>query len=158
MNNQPSRTYTKIALALCLSALAIVSCTKKEAVEKAQESSPAASASEIILGHFASLTGDTASFGLSTRKGVDLAAKIFNAAGGLNGKTVKVITYDDQSKAEEASMMVTKLITEDKVHAVLGEVASKLSIVAADVAQRSKTPMISPSSTNPAVTEKGEIG
>jgi branched-chain amino acid transport system substrate-binding protein len=152
------RTFSKVALGLCVAALAIVSCTKKEEANKpAETSAPAASnANEFVLGHYASLTGDTASFGQSTQKGVDLAAKLYNAAGGFNGKQVKVITLDDQSKPEEASIVVTKLITENNVQALIGEVASKLSIVAADVAMRYKTPMVSPSSTNPAVTAKGD--
>jgi branched-chain amino acid transport system substrate-binding protein len=153
------KLFSKIALGVCFSALTIVSCTKKEEAQKAADPSTAAAPAatdKVVLGHFASLTGDTASFGISTKKGVDLAAKIYNAAGGYNGKPVEVITYDDQSKPEEASTMVTKLITQDNVNALLGEVASKLSIVAADVAMRHKTPMVSPSSTNPKVTEKGE--
>lgn len=150
---------SKVALGLCLSALAIVSCTKKEEATKSETpaaTAPAPAGNEIVLGHYASLTGDTASFGKSTQKGVDLAAKIFNEAGGLNGKKVRVITLDDQSKPEEASIVATKLITENNVQALIGEVASKLSIVAADVAMRNKTPMVSPSSTNPAVTQKGD--
>lgn len=144
---------SKVALFACLSALVIASCTKKE--EATQTSSTPAS-DVIRVGHYASLTGEIASFGTSTKKGVDLAAKQFNAAGGLNGKKIEVITYDDQGKQEEAVSTVTKLITQDNVVAVLGEVASSLSIVAADVAMRHKTPMISPSSTNPDVTKKGE--
>lgn len=152
------KMFSKLALGVCLSALAIVSCTKKEEAQQsgASSSAPAPATDKVVLGHFASLTGDTASFGISTKKGVDLAAKLYNANGGYNGKPVEVVTYDDQSKPEEASTMVTKLITQDNVNAVLGEVASKLSIVAADVAMRHKTPMVSPSSTNPKVTEKGE--
>ncbi|HEY8279524.1 MAG TPA: ABC transporter substrate-binding protein [Bdellovibrionota bacterium] len=151
------RVFSKIALGICLSALAIVSCTKKEEATKTEGAATSAPASDkIILGHFASLTGDTASFGVGTRKGVDLAMKLLNAAGGINGKQVEVITYDDQSKPEEASTMITKLITQDNVLAVLGEVSSKLSIVAADVAMRYKTPMVSSASTNPAVTQKGD--
>lgn len=154
------KLFSKLALGVCLSALAIVSCTKKEEAQQntgaATSAAPAPATDKVVLGHFASLTGDTASFGISTKKGVDLAAKLYNANGGYNGKPVEVVTYDDQSKPEEASTMVTKLITQDNVNAVLGEVASKLSIVAADVAMRHKTPMVSPSSTNPKVTEKGE--
>jgi len=153
------KLFSKIALGVSLSALAIVSCTKKE--EAAQNASdaqvaPTMATDKVVLGHYASLTGDTASFGISTRKGVDLAMKLLNAAGGFQGKPVEVITYDDQSKPEEASTMITKLITQDNVSAVLGEVSSKLSMVAGEVAMRYKTPMISPSSTNPKVTEKGE--
>jgi branched-chain amino acid transport system substrate-binding protein len=153
------KLFSKIALGVCVSALAIASCTKKDQAQQATDAAttaPAPASDKVVLGHFASLTGDTASFGISTKKGVDLAMKLLNAAGGFNGKPVEVITYDDQSKPEEASSMVTKLITQDNVSAVLGEVASKLSIVAADVAMRHKTPMISPSSTNPKVTEKGD--
>ena len=63
---------------------------------------------------------------------------------------------DDQGKAEEANVVVTKLITKDKVVAVLGEVASSNSLAAAPVAQQNGIPMISPSSTNPEVTKKGD--
>jgi len=155
------KLFSKIALGLSLSALTIVSCTKKEEAAQNAPAAPQAAApvmatDKVVLGHYASLTGDTASFGISTREGVDLAAKLLNAAGGFNGKPVEVITYDDQSKPEEASTMITKLITQDNVSAVIGEVSSKLSIVAGEVAQRNKTPMISPSSTNPKVTEKGD--
>lgn len=124
--------------------LGLSSCTKKEASD------------EIVIGHFASLTGNIANFGQSERKGTDLALKQINAAGGINGKKVKIVTYDDQGKPEEVQTAVTKLITQDNVLAIIGEVASSLSLVAADVAMRNKTPMISPSSTNPAVTQKGE--
>lgn len=145
--------FSKMALLVSFLALSIVSCTKKE--EANQSGSPAVG-DKIRIGHFAALTGEVATFGQSTKKGVDLAQEQFNAAGGLNGKMVEVITYDDQSKPEEVSAVVTKLITQDNVLALLGEVASRLSLVAADKAMQFKTPMLSPSSTNPDVTKKGE--
>jgi branched-chain amino acid transport system substrate-binding protein len=67
-----------------------------------------------------------------------------------------VITEDDQSKAEEAANAVTKLISQNQVVAVLGEVASSSSLAAAPICQANKVPMITPSSTNPAVTQKGD--
>lgn len=137
------------ALAFCFAALGIASCTKKQ-------DGATVVGDTIRLGHYAALTGEIANFGQSTKKGVDLAMEQLNAKGGFKGKKVEVITYDDQGKPEEAASTITKLITQDNVVAVLGEVASSLSIVAADVAQRFKTPMLSPSSTNPAVTKKGE--
>ncbi len=152
MNN---RVFSKVGLFVCFAALAIVSCTKKN--EEGSTSSNGAVVGDVIkIGHFAALTGEVATFGQSTKKGVDLAMEQFNAAGGLNGKKVEVITYDDQSKPEEVSAVVTKLITQDNVIAIIGEVASRLSLVAADKAMQFKTPMLSPSSTNPAVTLKGE--
>lgn len=144
--------FSKLALVISVSALSIVSCTKKDEASQ----TAAANANQIVIGHYASLTGETATFGQSSKNGVDLAQEQFNAAGGLNGKQVKVITYDTQSKPEEASSVVTKLITQDNVLALIGEVASRLSLVAGDKAMQFKTPMISHASTNPDVTKKGE--
>src|SRR5262249_46888418 len=74
----------------------------------------------------------------------------------LLGKKVRVIVEDDQTKPEEAQTVVTKLINKDRVVAVLGEVASSRSLAAAPVAQQIGIPMISPSSTNPKVTQVGD--
>jgi branched-chain amino acid transport system substrate-binding protein len=79
-----------------------------------------------------------------------------NKAGGLLGKKVRIIVEDDQGKPEEAQTVVTKLITKDQVTAVLGEVASSRTMAAAPVAQQNGIPLISPSSTNPKVTEIGD--
>ncbi len=79
-----------------------------------------------------------------------------NAAGGLFGKKLRVYTEDDQSKPEEAKTAVLKLIKQNQVVAVLGEVASSRSLAAAPECQRSGVPMISPASTNPKVTEVGD--
>jgi branched-chain amino acid transport system substrate-binding protein len=113
-------------------------------------------ASEIVIGEFASLTGATASFGQSSHKGTQLAIDEVNAAGGLLGKKVRLVTEDDQSKAGEAATVVRKLISRDKIVALLGEVASSRSLEAAPICQQNKVPMISPSSTNPKVTEVGD--
>jgi branched-chain amino acid transport system substrate-binding protein len=112
--------------------------------------------SEILIGEYGSLTGGQATFGISTRNGIDIAVDEINKAGGLLGKTVRVIVEDDQGLAAEAQTVVTKLITKDKVVALLGEVASSNSIAAAPVAQQNGIPMITPSSTNPEVTRKGD--
>jgi branched-chain amino acid transport system substrate-binding protein len=118
--------------------------------------SPDQTANEILIGEYGSLTGTTATFGISTKNGIDMAVEQVNKAGGVLGKQVRVIVEDDQGKPEEAQTVVTKLITRDQVVAVLGEVASSRSMAAAPVAQQSKIPMISPSSTNPKVTETGD--
>jgi len=74
----------------------------------------------------------------------------------LLGKQVRVMVEDDQGKPEEAQTVVTKLITKDQVIAVLGEVASSRTMAAAPVAQQNGIPLISPSSTNPKVTQTGD--
>ena len=112
---------------------------------------------EIVVGHYASMTGSEATYGVSTDNGIKLAIKERNAAGGVNGKSVKLITYDEQGKAQEVVTVVTRLIQQDQVTAVLGEVASSRSLAGAPVCQRLGTPMVTPSSTNPDVTAVGDM-
>jgi branched-chain amino acid transport system substrate-binding protein len=114
------------------------------------------STDEIVVGEFASLTGGTATFGRSSDRGVELAVGEINASGGVLGKKLRVVVEDDQSKPEEARTAVLKLLKQDQVVAVLGEVASSRSLAAAPECQRAGVPMISPASTNPKVTEVGD--
>ncbi|HEX8410114.1 MAG TPA: ABC transporter substrate-binding protein [Thermoanaerobaculia bacterium] len=111
---------------------------------------------EIVVGEYGSLTGAEATFGQSTHNGIMLAMDEINGAGGVNGRKIRVITEDDQSKAEEAANAVTKLISQNNVIAVLGEVASSNSLAAAPICQQNKVPMITPSSTNERVTQVGD--
>jgi branched-chain amino acid transport system substrate-binding protein len=119
-------------------------------------SSTGSNSSEIVIGEYGSLTGTAATFGTSSRNGIEMAIDEVNTAGGVLGKKVRVIVEDDQTKPEEAQTVVTKLISKDRVVAVLGEVASSRSLAAAPVAQQNSIPMISPSSTNPKVTQVGD--
>jgi branched-chain amino acid transport system substrate-binding protein len=112
---------------------------------------------EILIGHYGSLTGSQATFGISTDNGIKMAIEELNAAGGINGRKVKLVTYDDKGEAREASTAVTRLVTKDGVVAVIGEVASGLSLAAAPICQEGGVPMISPSSTNPKVTKVGDM-
>ena len=112
--------------------------------------------SEIVIGHYASMTGSTAHFGQDTDRGVRLAIEEANAAGGVLGKKLKLVTLDTRGDSAEAANAVNRLIDVEKVSAVLGEVASSLSLAGGRVAQRRKIPMISPTSTNPKVTEVGD--
>src|SRR5687767_1512676 len=111
---------------------------------------------DILVGFYGSLTGDGASFGQSSREGAELAVDELNAAGGVLSRQLRLLVEDDQSKPEEASNAVTKLITQDKVVAVLGEVASRRTLAAAPVAQKYKIPLITPASTNERVTQVGD--
>ena len=111
---------------------------------------------EIVVGEYGSLTGTTATFGISTKNGIELYVDNLNAAGGIGGTKLRVIVEDDQSRPEEAATAVSKLIDQDGVIAVLGEVASSRSMAAGPACQQAGVPMISPSSTNPKVTEIGD--
>ena len=117
---------------------------------------PGRSSKEIVIGEYGSLTGNTATFGQSTKNGSEMAFEEINKGGGLLGKPVRLIVEDDQSKPEEAATAVTKLINQNAVQAVLGEVASSRSLAAAPICQGAKVPMVTPSSTNPKVTQVGD--
>lgn len=111
----------------------------------------------IRVGVYGDLTGQTSSFGQSTKNGIELAFEEINKAGGVNGKKLEMIPEDTQGQPAIAKTVVSKLVNQDKVVAVLGEVASSNSLAAAPVAQEAKIPMITPSSTNPKVTEVGDF-
>jgi branched-chain amino acid transport system substrate-binding protein len=108
------------------------------------------------IGEYGSLTGDKATFGTSTHHGIEMALDEANAAGGVGGLPIAVIVEDNQGRPDEAATAVNKLIVQDRVIAVLGEVASSNSLAAAPICQEAKVPMITPASTNPAVTEVGD--
>ncbi|MEY2879082.1 MAG: hypothetical protein RLZZ15_1462, partial [Verrucomicrobiota bacterium] len=110
----------------------------------------------IKVGHYGSLTGKDAAFGVATRKGVLLAVEEINAKGGVLGRPLEYLVEDIQSKAGESATVVKKLISRDKVAVVIGANASANSLEAAPICQNAKIPMMAISSTNPAVTEKGD--
>ena len=114
---------------------------------------------ELVIGVYGSLTGGDATFGESTKMGVELAVKqlVDAKAGKIGGLPVRTVVEDDQGKAEEAATVVQKLINQDQVITVIGEVASSRSLAAAPICQAAGVPMITPSSTNPKVTEVGEF-
>ncbi len=133
----------RITVLVLATSLVILACGKKEDVIK--------------IGEFGSLTGLTATFGINTDRGIKMAVEKINQQGGVLGKKVVVIVEDDQGKPEEAATAVKKLVNQDKVIAVLGEVASSRSLAGAPICQESQVPMISPSSTNPKVTQVGDF-
>jgi branched-chain amino acid transport system substrate-binding protein len=143
---------TWLVLSTAMLSLVLIGCPPK--TENA--GGPADAGGEIVVGEYGSLTGSEATFGQSTHEAVMLAVDEINAGGGINGRKLRVITEDDQSKAEEAANAVTKLISQNNVVAVLGEVASSNSLAAAPICQSNKVPMITPSSTNERVTQVGD--
>jgi len=110
---------------------------------------------EIRLGEYGAMTGTESVFGTDTHKGIWMAVEEANRKRGIRKKTIKIISYDTEGKAEKAISAVTELINHDHVHVILGEVASSLSLAAAPVAQSYQVPMISPASTHPKVTQLG---
>ncbi|HEU4478533.1 MAG TPA: ABC transporter substrate-binding protein [Pyrinomonadaceae bacterium] len=112
--------------------------------------------STIKIGYFGDLSGPTFNFGQSAKHGVLLAAAQINQAGGINGRQIDVVIEDDQGSPERAAMVANKLVHQDNVVALIAGGASGSSLAAGPNAQAAKIPMISPSSTNPAVTQIGD--
>ncbi|NTX05186.1 ABC transporter substrate-binding protein [Myxococcus sp. CA040A] len=110
----------------------------------------------ILIGEVGSLTGSEATFGVSARNGIELALNEANAAGGVRGRPLAVRVYDSQGRPEEGAQAATRLITQDRVVAILGEAASSVSMAMAEKAQVGKVPMITPTSTSAEVTKKGD--
>jgi branched-chain amino acid transport system substrate-binding protein len=139
--------HSLVIFSLALSLTVIFSACKKEG---------GADGNEILVGEFASMTGQTATFGQASHNGTALAIDEINAGGGVLGKQIKLISEDDQSKAEDAVSAVQKLINRNRVIALLGEVASSRSKAGGPIAQQAHIPMISPASTNEDVTKIGD--
>src|SRR6185295_14371541 len=95
-------------------------------------------------------------FGQSAKNGIIMAADQINQEGGIDGRKIDVVIDDDEGSPERAALLTGKLIDEDKVIAVIAGGTSSNSRAAAPKAQASHIPLISPSSTDPAVTQVGD--
>jgi len=108
------------------------------------------------IGVIAPLTGEIATYGVSTKQGIELATEEWNTAGGINNKKIKLHIVDNKGEPTETTIALNKLIDFDKVIAVLGPVISKCALAAAPIAQQKKIPLLTPTATNAKVTEAGD--
>jgi len=112
-------------------------------------------AKEVKIGIIAPISGEAATFGESTANGAKLYFDQVNAAGGVEGMKIVYFVEDDKGDPTEGANAYSKLIDQNKVSAIVGTVMSKVSLAGAPIAQNKGVPMISPTSTNPAVTLVG---
>ena len=110
------------------------------------------SSDTIKIGANLEMTGNNATFGKSASNGALLAIKQVNAKGGVLGKQLNLVIADNKSEAAEAANSMQKLITQDKVVAVIAPIASSSVIAGAQVNQDNKVLAISPTASNPKVT------
>jgi branched-chain amino acid transport system substrate-binding protein len=154
--NSPTPRSTTLYLRSLLPPFAIVllalafSCARKPDTPTQQNRST------IKIGYFVDLSGPTFNFGRSAYNGVLMAAAEINQYGGISGRQIDVVIEDDKGSPEEAARLTAKLIDKDKVIAIIAGGTSGNSLAAAPKAQASHVPLISPSSTDPAVTQTGE--
>lgn len=101
------------------------------------------------------LTGDTASYGQASKRGIDLATEEINAKGGIGGRPLEVIFEDDEGKASKALSALQKLIAVDRIPMVMGSAGSSVTLAMAPVANENKVALITPVSSSPELTTKG---
>lgn len=111
-----------------------------------------AGSSTIKIAVLAPLSGAVPTFGVSTRDGALLAIKQWNDKGGVLGKKIEAVVADSQCSADPGRNAANKVIDQDKVHYIIGEVCSGASIPISEIAEAKKVVQISPTSTNPKVT------
>ncbi len=111
-----------------------------------------AGSGELKVAILAPLTGSNATFGQSTKEGALMAIDEWNAKGGVLGKKITTVVEDGQCKPDPAVNAANKVIDQDKVHYIIGEVCSSASIPVSKIASAKKVIQISPTSTNDGLT------
>jgi branched-chain amino acid transport system substrate-binding protein len=127
---------------------------EEPAAEAPAAEEPAAPAGELKVAILAPLSGSNPTFGVSTRDGALLAIKEWNAKGGVLGMQIVPVIEDSQCEADPAVNAANKVVNQDQVHYIVGEVCSKASIPISEIADAAGVVQISPTSTNPSVTIK----
>lgn len=116
----------------------------------------AGSGGTIKIGFFSPQSGSEASDGKSALDAAQLAVKDVNAAGGLDGKQIQLVQYDDGSDPKQAVSIATKLTTQDKVAAVVSGSYSDQTLAAASIFQRAGVPMLAAYAVNPGIPGTGD--
>lgn len=146
------KKFTSACLVAALSAALLAGCGGEK------KDSASANADKYVIGASFELTGNVANYGKSTLSGLKLAVDQVNKAGGVNGKQLVVVESDNKSEPAESGNSVTKLITQDKVVAVVGPATSGCVFAATPVVTSNKVPLIAPCATAPAITvDNGQV-
>lgn len=109
----------------------------------------------IKIGAVGPLTGDSSNGGTDELEGKEMAVEDFNEAGGVDGKTIELVSEDDASSASQSASAVTKLINQDKVVGIIGAHNSACTLAGLEVLNRYGVPMITPGSSAETVVTSG---
>ena len=145
-------TAIAVATALAL-ALVVVGCGSSSTKSSA---SPGAGGTPIKIGFFAPESGYAAADGASAYDAAKLAIKDINASGGINGRQLQLVNYDDASDPTQAVSIATRLVTQDKVSAVVSGSYSDQTLAAAPIFQRAHIPMLAAYAVNPGIPATGD--
>lgn len=112
---------------------------------------------EIVIGGIFPLSGGVAVYGVECKNGIDLAIEEINAAGGINGKNISLISEDDEGNPEKTVNAYQKLTSKDGVKIVIGSLTSGCTQAITNRAQAQKVIQIAPAATAPAITDAGDF-
>jgi branched-chain amino acid transport system substrate-binding protein len=129
-------------LCSALAALALAACSQGQ--------------NTIRIGYVGPLTGDASSYGSDTLNGVRIAIDEVNAKGGIGGKKIELIAEDGRCNGADASNAAQKLVNVDQVVAIIGGQCSSETLAIAPIVEAAKILLISPVSSNPAITDAGD--
>lgn len=150
---------SKFVVVLLVAALIIgllSGCGQTQETETPDPSQEAEPEEKIKIGTIGPLTGDVASYGVSTKNGVEIAVDEFNQSGGINGRPVHLISEDTRGEQTEAANAASKLIERDEVVAIVGGVITAETMTAGPITNDAQVVMISSSSTAVGVPEIGD--
>jgi branched-chain amino acid transport system substrate-binding protein len=112
---------------------------------------------QIKIGAIATLTGKNSPFGIAIKNGFDLAVEEMNNNKFLGGATIQLVTLDDKGDKQEGISVMTKLLDQEKVVAVLGPTLSSTALAADPIAQQKGVPVLGTSNTANGITEMGNF-
>jgi branched-chain amino acid transport system substrate-binding protein len=147
------KKFTQLAVVSTLLASILTGCAGESG------SSSSADGDTIKIGANLELSGGVASFGSSISKGIELAVEEVNKDGGVDGKEIEIIKVDNKSDGSEATNAAIKLTSKDKVTAIIGAATSGNTVAQVQIANDTKTVLLTPSGTSPNVTvnEDGSV-
>jgi branched-chain amino acid transport system substrate-binding protein len=138
-------------------ALAAAACGSSSSTSSTSPSSTSGGGgAPLKIGFFAPESGFAAADGASAYDSAQLAVKDINAAGGINGQQLQLVNYDDASDAKQAVTIATRLVTQDKVTAVVSGSYSDQTLAAPPIFQRASTPMLAAYAVNPGIPATGD--
>ena len=150
------KRFLAMVLAAAMLMTAMVGCGGDNAAQNDGNTGNGATGDTIKIGGLAPLTGDVSVYGVAVDNGIKLAVEEINADGGVLGKQIDYIVYDEKGDATEAVNAYNKLVQSDKVVAVIGDVTSKPTLAVAQQAAKDKIPMITATGTAENITETGD--
>lgn len=145
--------FKKLLIAIALFTGVLAGCSGGKESSGGKSGSSESSGDTIKIGANLELSGEVASYGQSDAEGAELAIEEINKAGGVDGKKLKLVKVDNKSDNAEAASAATRLTSQEGVLAIIGAATSGNTIAQVQIANDTKTILLSPSGTAPNVTE-----